>query len=172
MVKLVKDKVLIAATRKTHWGMIDKKACAVGGALTHRLALNDAVLIKDNHLALIDHDFEKIFYKIRNAKTPGRFIELEITSLSDAKKVIFYYKKFTSKFPFYLMLDNMKPALIRKVIQYVKNAGLYNCILFEASGGINKENIFNYAKSGVDLLSLGMLTHSSPALDISLEFEL
>ncbi|MEM2849166.1 MAG: carboxylating nicotinate-nucleotide diphosphorylase [Candidatus Bathyarchaeia archaeon] len=155
--------VKIAATRKTAPGLraLDKKAVMIGGGEPHRLRLDDAVLIKDNHIALVGSVKEAVRRARENvsfvkkieveAKTPGEALD---ASESGADIV---------------MLDNMKPEQIREVIQCLKDKGLYGKVLLEASGGINPSNILEYASTGVHVISLGHLTHSAKALDMSLE---
>ena len=100
----------------------------------------------------------------------GRFFELEADNLQMAKKIIEVYGKFYDEisFPLYIMLDNFGPKLIRKITAFLKTSRYYNSIFLEASGGINLRNVKLYANSGVDIISVGALTHSAPALDISL----
>jgi nicotinate-nucleotide pyrophosphorylase (carboxylating) len=166
--------VFICPTRKTPWGLLDKRACVVGGGGTHRLSLADAILIKDTHLDLLQHDLEELFKRISSItkKEKAQFLEIEVEkpheALTIAKKFRDLKKKEIS-LPCLLMFDNMKPDLIKKTITRLKKEKLYPFVLLEASGGINLQNIKKYAESGVDLLSIGALTHSAPALDFSLK---
>ncbi len=167
-------KVLITPTRKTLWPLFDKKACMVGGGGTHRLSLSDAVLVKDNHVALFGNNFALILDKIFGSSKEqlGNFVEIEVTSKNDALKVAQYYCEHSPEDfqPLYIMLDNMKVTEIKMIINRCKKMGWQKNIFFEASGGINFKNLKAYSLSGVDIISLGMLTHSAKALDISLEF--
>ena len=174
-VRMVPKNVLITPTRKTLWGLLDKRACAIGGAGTHRLNLEDAVLIKDTHLEAMRHDFEEIFRKLAKKKNPGRFVEIEVETLKNARTVIELFLKHQPLLPgncLYLMLDNMKPGAITSFVKTLKTLKLQNKIILEASGGINLKNIRQYAKTGAEILSVGALTHSAPAMDISLKLDL
>ncbi|MFA6427071.1 MAG: carboxylating nicotinate-nucleotide diphosphorylase [Candidatus Magasanikbacteria bacterium] len=151
LVKITKNKVLICPTRKTQWGLLDKKAVTLGGGGTHRLGLYDWILIKDNHLKQISN----FKFQISN------FWEIE----AKTKKQVDQFIKLK---PSALMFDNFQPKDIKNILQkYKKN--ITNTIIFEASGGITEKNIVEYAKTGVDVISLGSLTHSTKALDISLD---
>ena len=153
LVRKVGGKVLICPTRKTQWGLLDKKAVVIGGGGTHRLGLYDFVLIKDNHLKIANRES-----RIVNLK--NSFWEVEVESTKQALAMV----KLNPKA---MMFDNFKPANIKKAIKGIKT--INKNIIFEASGGINEKNIVSYAKSGVDIISLGALTHSAKALDVSLE---
>lgn len=143
--------ILITPTRKTQWGLLDKKAVTVGGGGTHRLGLYDWILIKDNHL----NQTKK--YKL---KAIGSFWEVEVKNEKQ-------FKHFLQFKPGAIMFDNFKPKNIIKILRkYYKNI---NDTIIEASGGINKKNIAEYSKTDVDVISLGYLTHSAKALDLSLE---
>ena len=169
--KCEKYPVLVCSTRKTPWGLLDKRACVVGGAGTHRLNLSDALLIKDTHLDLIKHDFEPLAKLLMNARELGRFVEIEVESLRDARKAVEVLRKVqnTLHLPCFIMLDNMKPYEIGKFVRELKSGFGTEKIFLEASGGITLKNILQYAKTGVDVLSVGAITHSAPAMDISLK---
>jgi len=162
-VKKVNPKIIIAATRKTLPGLrlFEKYAVKIGGGDTHRMSLTDMILIKDNHLKIIG-DVEKAVKKAKKLASFTKKIEIEVSSLKDAIKA-------AKSGADIIMLDNMSPNEIKEVIETLKKLGLRDKILIEASGGITPENIEEYAKTGVDIISLGYLTHSAPALDISLE---
>lgn len=182
-VKKVPSNILIVPTRKTLWGVLDKKACMVAGGGTHRLGLYDAVLIKDTHLKILKNDFDSIFQRLKDyfahAKIiPPKFFEIEVESPAQALKAIQFYKLFheNSKnhevlrtVPFLLMFDNMKPRMISQTIALLKKDFKNVQLFFEASGGITLKNIQEYAKTGVHILSIGALTHSVKALDFSLK---
>jgi nicotinate-nucleotide pyrophosphorylase (carboxylating) len=162
MVKIAGPEVLLVPTRKTLWGLLDKRAATAGGAGTHRLDLGDAVLIKDNHLDLLDRDIEKALnLAFENAKNP-RFIEIEVDTAKEAMTAKAAFSKIDSDIPKVIMLDNMSPADISEVIDD-------SDILFEASGGITEENLKDYAKTGVDIISMGALTIHGHSLDFSME---
>ena len=161
--------VKIAATRKTLWGLLDKKAVSAGGGLTHRLSLNDGVIIKDNHLSLMNCDFKKA---INSTKKKSKYIEMEVESKKQALKAAYAIKKTVKKNDknFYaIMLDNINPANIKWIIKNLKNNNLYDCILLEASGNINESNLKEYSGCGADIVSMGCITNSAKALDISQE---
>lgn len=176
LIKKINNKTSIAPTRKTQWRYLDKKAVYVGGGLTHRLALWDSILIKDSHLALLKKEKANNIIKTalerawKNRKK-SVFIEIETTN---EKQAINASKKFKelqqkpNKIPCLIMLDNMKPNKIKKIINKLKKKRLFNHVLIEASGGINPKNITEYAKTGVDILSLGYLTTSSSSLDMKI----
>jgi len=155
----------IAATRKTAPGLLyfDKKAVFIGGGDTHRLHLDDMVLIKDNHLAVS----ENIETAVQLAKQNTSFtkkIEVEVTKVADALKA-------AKAGADVIMLDNFSPKLIRETIGLLKEAGFHEKILLEASGGITQENLLEYAQTQVNIISLGEITHSVRALDVSLEIK-
>jgi len=161
--KKVNPKIIIAATRKTLPGLrlFEKYAVKIGGGDTHRMSLTDMILIKDNHLKIIG-DVEKAIKIAKRLASFTKKIEIEVSSLKDAIKA-------AKNGADIIMLDNMTPNEIKEVIETLKKLGLREKVLIEASGGITPENVEEYAKTGVDIISLGYLTHSAPALDISLE---
>jgi len=152
----------IAATRKSAPGLLyfDKRAVALGGGDSHRLHLDDMILIKDNHLAIVG----SIEEAIKKAKTNASFskkIEVEVTSFGDALKA-------AEAGADIVMLDNFSAKQAKKACKALRESGFCNLIL-EVSGGINGENLLEYAESQVDIISLGELTHNVKALDLSLE---
>ena len=156
-------KIRIAATRKTTplFGYFEKKAVKVAGGQTHRMGLWDMVLIKDNHLKL----FSSITQAVKKAKekTPkGIRIEIEATTPEGALEA-------ATEGADIIMLDNFTPKRIEKAIALLEKSGLRKGAVLEASGGITKKNIRTYAKTQVDVISLGMLTHSAKAKDFSLK---
>ncbi len=165
--------ILVCPTRKTLWGLIDKKAVLVGGGGTHRMNLSDAVLIKDTHLDIIGRDFDIVFDRLKSANVDSRFIEIEVENKEEALKCANGFTKFlnggSSQTIGVIMLDNMKPADISNTISALKDAGLYENLLFEASGGINHDNVVEYAKTGVDIISMGCLTNGARSSDMSLK---
>jgi len=155
----------IAATRKTAPGLLyfDKKAVFIGGGDPHRLHLDDMVLIKDNHLAVSENIETAVQLAKQNASFT-RKIEVEVTKVADALKA-------AKAGADVIMLDNFSPKLIRETIKLLEEAGFYEKILLEASGGITQENLLEYAQTQVNIISLGELTHSVRALDVSLEIK-
>lgn len=164
-VKKVNSNILITPTRKTFWGWLDKKACVIGGGGTHRLTLDDAVLIKPNHIKALG-GFEKL--KLTKHRYGISFIEIEVNTVKQALKTAEIFSKYNPRLPFYIMFDNMKPKNIASAINKIKKIDLCNKILFEASGGINEKNIKKYAKTEVDVISMGCLTVKTHSLDMSL----
>jgi nicotinate-nucleotide pyrophosphorylase (carboxylating) len=153
----------LAATRKTAPGLLyfDKKAVMIGGGDPHRLHLDDMVLIKDNHIALVGSAEAAV--KRAKGKVPfSKKIEVEVTSAEDVLKV-------AKAGADIIMLDNLTPSQINQVASILKEAGYFGKVLLEASGGITEENLKEYARTPVNIISIGALTHSPRALDISLE---
>ncbi len=168
----------VAGTRKTLLLYPDKKAIWLGGCLPHRLGLFDAILVKDNHLSAIaaEGESDPITAATRRAcrrarRLRAKFIEIEAPDRKSAMHAARAYKEEISAdngyIPFTIMLDNMRPAEIRKTTEELKASGLYGSVLLEASGNITPGNISACAQAGVDVVSLGWLTHSARALDIS-----
>lgn len=165
--------VLIVPTRKTTWGLLDKKAVTIGGGGTHRLNLEDAVLIKDNHLALYEKDTIETLNNFQPPKKKYQFFEIEIDEkgqvVDTAKKLVDMQNKKLIPEPAVIMFDNMKPNEIEQLIELLKKQNLYDDLLFEASGGINEKTLANYARTGVDILSMGALTQNIKPVDLSME---
>jgi len=154
--------VKIVSTRKVSPGCLyfDKRAVMIGGGDSHRLHLDDLILIKDNHKALAG----SIGEAVQRAKV-GSFtkkIEVEVTSAEEAIEA-------AEAGADILMFDNMSPSLIKAAVQLLERRGMRKRLVLEASGGIDETNISEFARSGVDILSLGSLTHSVKTLDVSLE---
>ncbi len=166
--KLVKNNCFIAGTRKTLFPLLDKKAVSVGSGLTHRLTLNDAALIKHTHMKILNNDAEKALkLAAENAKT--NYIEIEIKNEDEALKAAETISNLKSEKMFAIMFDNMNPAEIKNSVDKIKNSYKIGDLLFEASGGINQSNIEEYSKTGVDIVSLGLITHSPKAFNMSLQ---
>ncbi len=166
--------MLVAATRKAHWGFLDNKAVAVGGGLTHRLGLWESILIKENHLESLSKEFDSNVFEeaIKRAwknKEKSNFIEIEVKNKEQAVKAAAIFKKYNSDkdYPCIIMLDNFLPEDAKKTVGLLKEKELYDYVLIEASGGIKPENITKYRYSEVDVVSLGYLTHSPNSLDIT-----
>ena len=162
MVELAKG-VTILATRKTAPGLryFDKKAVVFGGAATHRMRLDDMVLIKDNHLVLVS-DLRKC---IRLAKKKvGSSIKVECEAGTREEALAAVAAKADA-----VMLDNFTPKQAQQTIRQISRMGLRNKIRIELSGGINQKNIRHYSRTKPDFISLGYITHSFSAIDFSLE---
>jgi nicotinate-nucleotide pyrophosphorylase (carboxylating) len=161
--KQADSKARIAATRKSAPGLLyfDKKAVIIGNGDPHRLHLDDMVLIKDNHIAIVG-SAEEAVKKAKASVSFSKKIEVEVTKATDAVKV-------AEAGADIIMLDNFSPKQVKEAVDLLKRAGFFGKVLLEVSGGINSENLLEYAASQVDIISLGELTHSVKALDISLE---
>jgi nicotinate-nucleotide pyrophosphorylase (carboxylating) len=158
----VNAKTKIAATRKSAPGLLyfDKKAVIIGGGDSHRSHLDDMILIKDNHLAIIGSVEEAVKRAKANASFTKK-IEIEVTNIEDALKA-------AKAGADIIMLDNFSPKQAKDAGEALGKAG-FGKVLLEVSGGITGENLLDYASAQVDIISMGELTHSVKALDISLE---
>ena len=155
----------VAATRKSAPGLLyfDKKAVLLGGGDPHRLHLDDMILIKDNHVAVVG----SVEAAVKKAKLNASFtkkVEVEVTRIADA---VVAAKAGAD----IVMLDNFSPKQIIEAKASLKKAGFFGKVILEASGGITEANLLEYAATGVNVLSLGELTHSAKALDLSLEIK-
>ena len=150
-------KCQVRDTRKTTPGMrvIEKYAVRMGGGVNHRMSLSDAALIKDNHIAAAG-GVVAAFAKVRSTY-PNAEIEIEVDTLEQLKQVL-------PLSPDLILLDNMNPEECSQAVALVNG----KCKL-EASGGISISNARAYAKSGVDYIAIGALTHSAPVFDIGLD---
>jgi len=168
--------VRIVGTRKTPWGLLDKRGLHLGGVGTHRLGLGDAILIKNNHLGLVASSEEEAapiaIERAWKARGDAAFIEVEVRGDNAARAAAHTFRRlqdgFAEEYPCLLMLDNMTPDRISKIVGMLREESLWDSILIEASGGISETNIEAYAASGADAISIGALTHSARALDICL----
>jgi nicotinate-nucleotide pyrophosphorylase (carboxylating) len=154
-------------TRKTAPGLrlLDKYAVRCGGGKNHRLGLFDAVLIKDNHVRMVGDPVEAV-RRARRVAGPTIKVELETTSLDEIKWILEAARGSAECLPDIIMLDNMTPELMRRAVSLIAGKAK-----IEASGGVTLDNLAAVAATGVDYVSLGALTHSVRALDISLEVE-
>ncbi len=159
IIKSANPRTELYSTRKTAPGLrlFDKKAVEIGGGKKHRIALDEMVMIKDNHLAV-----EPLQKLIQSAKRRYKRFEVEVENLNDA---IIAAREGAS----IIMLDNISPKGISHIIKTLKHLGLRNRVKIEASGGIDASNVKQYAKVGVDMISIGKLTSSVSGLDLSLE---
>lgn len=151
----------VAATRKTCPGfqVLDKKAVTIGGGDPHRMNLSDGILIKDNHLALVPIDTA-----IRAAKKVSAYkkVEVEVETSADA----LYASREGADI---IMLDNMSPEQVTQTINMLKREGLRDQVIIELSGGIDEGSLPLFAALDVDVISLGVLTHSIRNLSVNLE---
>ena len=140
--------------------MLDKWAVRCGGGTNHRLDLSDGVLIKNNHIALAGGVVPALERAVRNRRGE-QVIEIEVRSLDELKLALEHGAEA-------VLLDNMTPEQIRQAVEYVST--LDRKVPLEASGGITLENIRGYAEAGVNFISVGALTHSVAAVDLSMRF--
>ena len=159
--KQVNPNVRVAGTRKTTPGLrlFEKYAIEVGGGDPHRFGLYDAVLIKDNHIALLGSVREAV-RKARELNSFTKKVEVEVSSLSQALEAI-------EAGADAVLLDNLSPEEVKAIVGELRSRGWRGVI--EVSGGITPENVVDYAIAGPDVISSGYLTHSVRAKDMSLE---
>ena len=162
--KLKGYKTKLLDTRKTtpNFRLLEKEAVRIGGGVNHRFGLYDMIMLKDNHIDYcggIEMAIEKAYEYVQTIK-PGLKIEVETRSVDDVKRVIAIGKGKV----FRIMLDNFKPEQIAEAVELIKED-----FETEASGGINLDNIEEYAKAGVDYVSVGALIHQAKSLDLSLK---
>jgi nicotinate-nucleotide pyrophosphorylase (carboxylating) len=152
-------KAQIVCTRKTTPGLraVEKYAVRAGGGHNHRFGLDDAVLIKDNHIAIAGGVIEAL-RRARQGVGHLVKIEIEVDTLDQLRAAL-------EEHPDAVLLDNMDPAQLAEAVKIVAHRAIT-----EASGGVSLENVAAIAASGVDLISIGWLTHSAPVLDIGLDF--
>ncbi|HLG26053.1 MAG TPA: carboxylating nicotinate-nucleotide diphosphorylase [Candidatus Gracilibacteria bacterium] len=177
-VRNVPKTVLICPTRKVLLGDLDKKACLVGGGGTHRLRLDDAVLLKDNHLKATGGNVLELLARVseqgKKLKAESlRFIEIEVDSAAGIVKIAQKLEELSAANlrlpPLFILFDNMKPREISHAIRQIRDAGYGSRLFFEASGGVTAKNIREYGVTGVDVISVGSLTNSVEAIDLTLE---
>jgi len=159
-IRKINTKTKLYSTRKTAPGLrfFDKEAVMIGGGHKHRMSLNDMIMIKDNHL-LVTNSMEGI---IKSARKRHKHVEVEVENQRDAILA-------ANSGATIVMLDNFSPVQIKKTITALQKKKLRNKVKLEASGGINSKNISAYAKTGVDMISVGSITNSVKGLDLSLE---
>ena len=169
VVNAVKEKNIktrVAATRKTLPGLreFDKRAVEHGGGDPHRFRLDDCVLIKDNHLELVPSITEAV-RRARDGISFTKMVEIEVRSLVAAEEAARAGADI-------IMLDNIAPPEIKEWLGELDKKGLREGFIYEASGGITFYNAAEYAAAGVDIISLGALTHSVRSLDVKFEIEM
>ncbi|MDE1763416.1 MAG: carboxylating nicotinate-nucleotide diphosphorylase [Thaumarchaeota archaeon] len=163
LVKLIKStnsRAHLYSTRKTAPGLriFDKEAVETGGGKRHRVSLDQMVMIKDNHLA-VSGSLRDI---IRAAKKRHKRFEVEVENLDDAVMA-------AREGATIIMLDNIPPREILRIVRTLERLGLRDRVRIEASGGIDASNVKNYARTGIDMISIGKVTSSVLGLDLSLE---
>ena len=154
--------VKIADTRKTTPGLraLEKWAVRLGGGVNHRFSLHDGILIKDNHLMVLSAHKMSLSQACRLARQEaphGLRISVEVESMEQVRQAL------QGKADV-ILLDNMSPSKIQEAVETIKGKALV-----EVSGGITMNNIRDIAKTGVDIISIGALTHSAPAMDLSMD---
>ena len=162
-IREVNKNIVLAGTRKTTPGLqiFEKHAVKIGGGDTHRFRLDDSVLIKDNHIAIVGSIEEAIITAKKNVSFTKK-IEIEVESEKGAVDA-------AKAGADIIMLDNMSPDEIEIVLSSLESQNLRDNVLIEISGGITPENIVEYAKTSADIISTGYITHSAKSLDLSLE---
>ncbi|MCB0325833.1 MAG: carboxylating nicotinate-nucleotide diphosphorylase, partial [Bdellovibrionales bacterium] len=165
VVKQLDGKAKLLDTRKTTPGYraLEKYAVATGGGTNHRHGLFDAVLIKNNHIDALQGDIAKAITQSRSFAPPGTKVEVEVRSLEELEAAL-------AAKPDAILLDNMAPELLRRAVKLVRSSATGAGIELEASGGITMETVAAYGATGVDFISMGSLTHSARAVDISLRY--
>ncbi len=159
---------VILDTRKTlpGWRMLEKYAVRCGGGTNHRIGLWDAVLIKDNHLAAVAEQKRGSLadvVRLARAQVPaGVVVEIEVDSLAQLADAL-------TGAPDIVLLDNMAPSRLREAVELRDREA--PGVLLEASGGVDLTTVAEIARSGVDRISVGRLTHSAPALDLAFDWE-
>jgi len=160
IVDLVEDlPVRVTCTRKTTPGLraFEKYAVRAGGGFNHRFGLYDGILLKDNHIAAMGGDIGAAIDSARTAAGHMVKIEVEVDTLAQLEKALLHK-------PDIILLDNMGIEDMRRAVAMTNNLAI-----LEASGGITEATARDIAETGVDVLSLGWLTHSSPCLDLGLD---
>ena len=158
-------KIRISATRKTVPGFrkLDKKAVVLGGGSPHRMRLDDMILIKDNHISIVG-SVKKAITLAKSQKPSSIKIECEVQNLDQAIDAI-------NSGADIVMLDNFSPTEAMLTTKELEKLGIRDKALVELSGGINIDNILEYAKSNPDIISIGYLTHSVQSIDFSLDIK-
>ncbi len=156
-------KATILDTRKTAPGLriLDKWAVRCGGGTNHRLDLSDGILIKNNHIDLAGGAVEAL-QRALSRRSSSLPIEVEVRSQEEFEQALQHGAEA-------ILLDNMTPEQVRQAVERV--ATLDRKVPLEASGGINLQNVRQYAEAGVDFISIGALTHSVPAVDLSMRLQ-
>ena len=158
--RTVSESVRIAATRKTTPGLrgLEKRAVAAAGGDTHRLDLSHMVMVKDNHVATLG--LEGAIERTRDRTSFATKVEVEVETVEEARRA-------AAAGADVVMLDNASAEQVGEAVDVLDDTD----VILEASGGIGLEDVRAYAETGVDVISLGTLTHSAPALDCSFQLQ-
>lgn len=162
-----KTNIIIASTRKTTPGFryFEKYAVKIGGGDPHRWSLSDSILIKENHIAMFkDKKISEILYDYKKKISFTKKIDIEIENLDEFEDIV-------KLEPDVIMLDNFHPDQIKSALEILKTIKINKLPQIEISGGINEDNIENYLIPGVNIISLGALSHSTSSLDCSLKIQ-
>jgi nicotinate-nucleotide pyrophosphorylase (carboxylating) len=158
-------------TRKTLPGLrvLEKYAVRRGGGFNYRMGLFDGLLVKDNHIAGVGvkelHDLVSKSMAQSRAEAPDRLVEVEVDSLEQLREIL------TIEGEFAVLLDNMDCPKMQTAVELRDKSGKKGKVLLEASGGVTLETVRSIALTGVDRIAVGAITHSAPALDISMDIE-
>jgi len=165
IVKTVSKDIKVMGTRKTAPGLryFDKKSIKLGGGHSHRNTLDEMILIKDNHLA-VSTSIQNAISNARLKAGKNMMIECEVSNKKSSVEAI-------KSGADIIMLDNFTPEMAQKTIFYLRKSGLREKVLIEISGGVNISNIKDYALALPDMISIGILTHSSNSIDFSMNME-
>lgn len=167
--RLYGHKTKLLDTRKTtpNFRLLEKEAVKIGGGVNHRFGLYDMIMLKDNHIAYcggIENAINEAWKYLQKKKLDLK-IEIETRSLEDVQNVLAVGKGKVSR----IMLDNFTPEQITEALKLIGEDPIANWFETEASGGINLDNIEDYAETGVDYVSVGALIHQARSLDLSLK---
>lgn len=157
--KVAHTRATIVCTRKTTPGhrALEKRAVRCGGGTAHRYGLDDAILIKDNHIAACGGSVARALERAKAYAGHLRMIEIEVDTLDQLEEALKHG-------PHAVLLDNMAPDLLRRAVEINQGRAV-----LEASGGVNLDTVASIAETGVDFISVGALTHSAPNLDVGMD---
>jgi len=167
IVKKTNNQIVIASTRKTTPGLryFEKYAVKIGGGDPHRWSLSDTILIKENHLVLFHNEnIGNIVTKFKQGSSFTKKVDIEVETIEEFEEVL-------ESDPDIIMLDDFTPDQIYKAIEILNSNKLSKKPLIEISGGITEANIENYLINGVNIISIGALTHSVKSIDFSLKIQ-
>jgi nicotinate-nucleotide pyrophosphorylase (carboxylating) len=155
----------ILDTRKTTPGLraLEKYAVHTGGGLNHRVDLGEAILIKENHIRMAG-GIQPALAAAESGRRLAAWIEIEVTNLTELREAL-------EAAPNVILLDNMSPVETTRAVEEARSHHSRRPVCLEASGGVTLENVREFAEAGVDWISVGALTHSAPAVDLSFEIE-